>query len=77
MNRKQKKELRQRQSRPAHGHRRVTPHGIVTDSGERVFFLIQPDNLSVLSRRSSRPRPLPDHASQHPALAGDSGAGLP
>ena len=50
MNRKQKKELRQRQStRQLMGIVRVTPHGIVTDSGERVFFLIQPDNLSVLS----------------------------
>ena len=48
MNRKQKKELRQRQStRQLMGIVRVTPHGIVTDSGERVFFLIQPDNLSV------------------------------
>ena len=43
MNRKQKKELRQRQStRQLIGIVRVTPHGIVTDSGERVFFLIQP-----------------------------------
>ena len=50
MNRKQKKELCQRQStRQLMGIVRVTPHGIVTDSGERVFFLIQPDNLSVLS----------------------------
>ena len=50
MNRKQKKELRQRQStRQLMGIVRVTPHGIVTDFGERVFFLIQPDNLSVLS----------------------------
>ena len=35
---------------------RVTPHGIVTDSGERVFFLIQPDNLSVLSPEVIRGR---------------------
>ena len=40
MNRKQKKELRQRQStRQLMGIVRVTPHGIVTDSGERAFFL--------------------------------------
>ena len=57
MNRKQKKELRQRQStRQLMGIVRVTPHGIVTDSGERVFFLIQPDNLSVLSREVIRGR---------------------
>lgn len=37
MNRKQKKELRQRQStRQLMGIVRVTPHGIVTDFGERV-----------------------------------------
>ena len=35
---------------------RVTPHGIVTDSGERAFFLIQPDNLSVLSPEVIRGR---------------------
>lgn len=57
MNRKQKKELRQRQStRQLMGIVRVTPHGIVTDFGERVFFLIQPDNLSVLSPEVIRGR---------------------
>ena len=57
MNRKQKKELRQRQStRQLMGIVRVTPHGIVTDSGERIFFLIQPDNLSVLSPEVIRGR---------------------
>ena len=57
MNRKQKKELRQRQStRQLMGIVRVTAHGIVTDSGERVFFLIQPDNLSVLSPEVIRSR---------------------
>ena len=39
MNRKQKKELRQRQStRQLMGIVRVTPHGIVTDSGERDVY---------------------------------------
>ena len=57
MNREQKKELRQRQStRQLMGIVRVTHHGIVTDSGERVFFLIQPDNLSVLSPEVIRGR---------------------
>ena len=56
MNRKQKKELRQRQStRQLMGIVRVTPHGIVTDSGERVFFLIQPDNLSLPMLLSTQP----------------------
>ena len=49
MNRKQKKELRQLKStRQLMGIVRVTPHGVVTDSGERIFYLLQPDNLSVL-----------------------------
>ena len=50
MTRKQRKELRQLKStRQLMGIIRVTPHGIVTASGERVFYLLQPDNLSVLS----------------------------
>lgn len=28
---------------------RITPHGVQTESGERAFYLIRPDNLSVLS----------------------------
>ena len=54
MNRKQKKELRQRQSaRQLMGIVRVTPHSIVTDSGERVFFLIQPTTSPSCPRMSS------------------------
>ena len=50
MRRKQRKELRQRRStRQLMGILRVTPHGVLTESGERVFYLIRPDNLSVLS----------------------------
>ena len=50
MNRKQKKELRQRKStRQLMGIVRITPHGVQTESGERAFYLIRPDNLSVLS----------------------------
>ena len=57
MNRKQKKELRQLKStRQLMGIVRVTPHGVVTDSGERVFYLLQPDNLSVLSPEVIRGR---------------------
>ena len=79
MNRKQKKELRQRQStRQLMGIVRVTPHGIVTDFGERVFFLIQPDNLSVLSPEviRGRVRSLTMLLSTQPTL-GNSGSGLP
>ena len=57
MNLKQKKKLRQLKStRQLMGIARVTPHGVVTDSGERVFYLLQPDNLSVLSPEVIRGR---------------------
>ena len=50
MNRKQKKELRARQStRQLMGIDRLTDHGVKTPKGELVFFLFRPDNLSVLS----------------------------
>ena len=57
MNRKQKKELLQHQStRQLMGIARITPHGIRTETGERVFYLIRPDNLSVLSPEAIRSR---------------------
>ena len=34
----------------------ITPHGIRTETGERVFYLIRPDNLSVLSPEVIRSR---------------------
>ena len=50
MNRKQKKELRQRQStQQLMGIGRFTEHGVKTPRGELACFLIRPDNLSVLS----------------------------
>ena len=50
MNRKQKKELRERQStRQLMGISQLTGHGVKTAKGELVFFMISPDNLSVLS----------------------------
>ena len=63
MTRKQKKELRQRQStRQLMGIDRLTEHGVKTPHGELVFFLIRPDNLSVLSNEGiqSRVRSLTD-----------------
>ena len=57
MNRKQKKELLQHQStRQLMGIARITPHGVQTETGERVFYLIRPDNLSVLSPEVIRSR---------------------
>ncbi len=51
MNRKQKKELRERQStRQLMGITQLTGHGVKTAKGELVFFMLRPDNLSVLSR---------------------------
>ena len=57
MNRKQQKELRRRQStRQLMGIDRLTGHGAKTPRGELVFFLIRPDNLSVLSNEVIRGR---------------------
>ena len=54
---KQKKELRQRQStRQLMGISQLTQHGIRTSEGELVFYLIKPDNLSVLSEDGVRGR---------------------
>ena len=50
MKRKQKKELRERQStRQLMGISQLTDHGVKTAKGELVFFMLSPDNLSVLS----------------------------
>ena len=50
MKRKQKKELRERQStRQLMGISQLTNHGVKTAKGELVFFMLSPDNLSVLS----------------------------
>ena len=57
MNRQQKKELRQRQtSRQLMGIRQLTDHGAKTAGGELVFFMVRPDNLSVLSGEGIRGR---------------------
>lgn len=57
MNRTQKKQLRQRQtSRQLMGIRQLTECGAKTAGGELAFFLIKPDNLSVLSGESIRGR---------------------
>ena len=57
MNRKQKKELRQKQStQQLMGIDQLTGHGVRTPRGELVYFLIRPDNLSVLSGEVIRNR---------------------
>lgn len=57
MNRAQKKELRQRQTtRQLMGISQLTGHGAKTAGGELVFFMIKPDNLSVLSGEGIRGR---------------------
>ena len=57
MNLKQKKELRERQStRQLMGIDRLTEHGVKTAKGELVFFMLSPDNLSVLSPEGVRAR---------------------
>ena len=50
MTRKEKLALRQHQStRQLMGMQGIASHGITTSNSELVFFLIRPDNLSVLS----------------------------
>ena len=57
LNRKQKKELRERQStRQLMGITQLTDHGVKTAKGELVFFMLRPDNLSVLSPEGVRGR---------------------
>lgn len=57
MNKAQKKELRQRQNtRQLMGISQLTEHGGRTAGGELVFFMIKPDNLSVLSAEGIRGR---------------------
>ena len=57
MKRKEKLAIRQHQStRQLMGIQRLTPHGVTTTRGELVFFLIRPDNLTVLSEDGVRVR---------------------
>jgi ssRNA-specific RNase YbeY (16S rRNA maturation enzyme) len=57
--RQQKQALKQRQStRQLMGITQLTDHGVKTAGGELVFYLIQPDNLSVLSEEGVRQRVL-------------------
>lgn len=57
MNRKQKKELRRHLStRQLMGIDQLTEHGLKTARGELVFYLVNPDNLSVLSAEGVRGR---------------------
>lgn len=59
MTRQQKQALKQRQStRQLMGITQLTDHGVKTAGGELVFYLIQPDNLSVLSEEGVRQRVL-------------------
>ena len=57
MNRKQKQLLKQRQTtRQLMGIRRINAHGLTAGNEELVFFLVYPDNLSVLSVEAIRLR---------------------
>lgn len=57
MKRKEKLVLRQRQStQQLMGIQRITAHGVTTERGEMVFFLVRPDNLTVLSTEGIRTR---------------------
>ena len=57
MNRKEKKQLREKRTvQQLMGIKQLTRHGILTANGELVFFLISPDNLSILSGDGVRGR---------------------
>ena len=57
MNRKQKQRLKQRQTtRQLMGICRINAHGLTAGNEELVFFLVYPDNLSVLSVEAIRLR---------------------
>lgn len=57
MNHKDRLFSRQQQStRQLMGIREVSPHGVTSVKSELVFFLIRPDNLSVLSAEAIRAR---------------------
>ena len=56
---KRKEELAFRQHRSTQqlmGIQRITAHGVTTERGEMVFFLVRPDNLTVLSAEGVRVR---------------------
>ena len=57
MKRKERLAFRQHQStRQLMGIQRITAHGVTTERGEMVFFLVRPDNLTVLSAEGVRAR---------------------
>lgn len=57
MNRKQKKKLKeQRSTQQLMGIDQITDYGLKTTNGDLAFFLIKPDNLSVLSDEGIRSR---------------------
>lgn len=57
MNRKQKKKLKeQRSTQQLMGIDQITDYGLKTANGDLAFFLIKPDNLSVLSDEGIRSR---------------------
>lgn len=59
LNRAEKKELRQRQTtRQLMGISQRTDCGVKTANGELAFFMVKPDNLSVLSSEGIRGRVL-------------------
>ena len=57
MNRKEQQLLRQRQtSQQLIGITRLTEHGAVCGRDELIFYLLRPDNLSILSPEGIRGR---------------------
>ena len=78
MKRKEKLAFRQHQStRQIMGIQRITAHGVTTERGEMVFFLVRPDNLTVLSAEGAGPNYSPDQSAPCGAGGGTDGLGLP
>ena len=72
MNRKEQQLLRQRQTtRQLMGVTHLTEHGAVCGRDELLFYLLRPDNLSILSPEGIHVRPQQDAASG--VSSGDSG----
>jgi hypothetical protein len=53
---KERKRLQRQSTRQLMGIRKLLPHGVAIPGGSLVFFLIHPDNLSVLSAEGIRQR---------------------
>ena len=77
MNRKEQQFLRRRQTtQRLMGVTRLTEHGAVCGRDELLFYLLRPDNLSILSRRVSGAGCGPSPGFSGDGIPGAAGPGL-